>query len=49
MAENLPVLYFASPRMFGAHSARLGGVVPSVIRPPILWSPDTLYVQTSSD
>jgi peptide/nickel transport system substrate-binding protein len=45
LAENLPVLYFASPRMFAAHSARLGGVSPSVVRPPILWSADTLSVQ----
>ena len=45
-AENLPVLYFAAPRMYGAHSARLTGVVPSVLRPNILWSADTLGVAT---
>jgi peptide/nickel transport system substrate-binding protein len=44
-AENLPMLYFAAPRMYTAHSARLGGVVPSVMRPPILWSADTLSVR----
>ena len=44
-AENLPVLYFAAPRAYVAHSTRLGGVVPSVQRPPILWSADTLYVK----
>ena len=43
-AENLPVLYFASPRVFFAHSARLAGVVPSVKRPLILWNADTLSV-----
>ena len=45
LAENLPVLYFAAPRMYGAHSARLAGVNPSVMRPNILWSADTLSVR----
>jgi peptide/nickel transport system substrate-binding protein len=45
LAENLPVLYFAAPRMYGAHSARLNGVVPSVMRPNVLWSADTLNVR----
>ena len=44
MAENLPVLHFAAPRMYYAHSARLRGVVPSVLRPPVLWNADTLSV-----
>ncbi len=44
LAENLPVLYFASPRMYAAHSARVSGVVPSVLRPPILWNADSLRV-----
>lgn len=44
LAENVPVLYFAAPRMYGAHSVRVRGVTPSVIRPPILWSADTLSV-----
>jgi peptide/nickel transport system substrate-binding protein len=43
-AENLPVLYFAAPRMYAAHSRRLAGVVPSVMRPPILWNADSLRV-----
>ena len=45
LAENLPVLWFAAPRMYGAHSTRLGGVVPSVMQPQVLWSADTLSVQ----
>ena len=45
LAENLPVLYFAAPRMYGAHSARLSGVNPSVMRPNVLWSSDTLSVR----
>jgi peptide/nickel transport system substrate-binding protein len=44
IAENLPVLYFAAPRLYYAHSARLQGVVPSVLRPPVLWNADSLSV-----
>jgi peptide/nickel transport system substrate-binding protein len=44
LADNAPVLYFAAARMHAAHSLRVGGVQPSVQRPPILWSADTLYV-----
>jgi peptide/nickel transport system substrate-binding protein len=43
-AENLPVLYFAAPRLFYAHSMRVTGVVPSVLRPPALWNADSLAV-----
>jgi peptide/nickel transport system substrate-binding protein len=43
-AENVPVLYFAAPRLFYGHSARLTGVTPSVLRPALLWSADTLSV-----
>ena len=45
MGENVPMLFFAAPRMYTAHSTRVGGVVPSVMRPPILWSADTLSVR----
>jgi peptide/nickel transport system substrate-binding protein len=44
LAENLPVLHFAAPRMYYAHSVRLHGVVPSVLRPPVLWNADSLSV-----
>ena len=44
LAENLPVLHFAAPRMYFAHSARLRGVVPSVVRPAVLWNADSLSV-----
>ena len=43
-AENVPVLYFAVPRLFYGHSTRLHGVVPSVIRPQVLWNADMLSV-----
>jgi peptide/nickel transport system substrate-binding protein len=41
-ADQLPVLYFAAPRTFSAHSKRLRGVVPSILRPPVLWNADML-------
>jgi ABC-type transport system substrate-binding protein len=44
LAENLPALYFAAPRLYYAHSRRLVGVTPSVMRPQLLWSADTLSV-----
>jgi peptide/nickel transport system substrate-binding protein len=44
MAENLPVLYFAAPRMYYAHNSRVQGITPSVLWPPVLWSADTLSV-----
>jgi peptide/nickel transport system substrate-binding protein len=47
-AENVPVLYFAAPRLFYAHSTRLGGVVPSVTRPPVLWNADMLSVSSKA-
>ena len=44
-AENVPVLYFAAPRLYYGHSSRLGGVVPSVLRPAMLWNADLLHVR----
>jgi len=43
-AENLPALYFAAPRMYSAHSPRVSGVQPSVLRPFVLWNADSLAV-----
>ena len=43
-AENLPILHFAAPRLYFAHSARLRGVTPSTLRPNVLWNADTLSV-----
>jgi peptide/nickel transport system substrate-binding protein len=44
LAEHVPVLYFAAPRLYSAHSRRTTGVVPSVMRPPLLWNADSLGV-----
>ena len=38
------VLYFAAPRLYYAHSARVMGITPSVLRPPALWNADTISV-----
>jgi peptide/nickel transport system substrate-binding protein len=48
LAENVPVLYFAAPRTYAAHTARVINVMPSVLRPPILWSADLLAVNGGS-
>ena len=45
LGEQVPVLYFAAPRMHTAVSPRVLGVRPSVQRPPVLWSADTLGVR----
>jgi peptide/nickel transport system substrate-binding protein len=42
MAENVPVLYFAAPRLYAAHSARVQGALSSVTRPHLLWNVDML-------
>jgi peptide/nickel transport system substrate-binding protein len=44
MAENVPVLYFVAPRLYYAHSTRVEGAVPSVLRPQVLWNVETLRV-----
>jgi len=44
MAENAPALFFAVPRLYAAHSTRVQGAVPSVIRPNLLWNVDMLSV-----
>ena len=43
-AENVPVIYLVAPRLYYAHSSRVTGATPSVIRPPMLWNADTLSV-----
>jgi peptide/nickel transport system substrate-binding protein len=44
MGENLPVLYFAAPRLYAAHSPRIRGAVPAITRPHLLWNLDMLGV-----
>jgi ABC-type transport system substrate-binding protein len=44
LADNLPVIYFAVPRLYVATGTRVTGAVPAPVRPSILWSADTLGV-----
>jgi peptide/nickel transport system substrate-binding protein len=44
-AEQLPVIYFAAPRVFVATSTRLDNTSPALLRPMILWNADTLTVK----
>jgi peptide/nickel transport system substrate-binding protein len=46
-AAELPVLYFAAPRVYVATSSRVLNATPTVMRPMILWNPDTLAVRPS--
>jgi peptide/nickel transport system substrate-binding protein len=47
-ADEMPVLYFAAPRVYVATSARVLGATPSLLRPMVLWSADTLAVQKTT-
>jgi peptide/nickel transport system substrate-binding protein len=44
LAEHMPSLYFAAPKVILASSARVRGVTPSVLAPHILWNADMLSV-----
>ncbi len=45
LAEQLPILYFVAPRVYVVTSARVLNAMPSLMRPVVLWSADTLAVQ----
>lgn len=45
LAEQLPILNFAAPRVFVASSARLINLQPALTRPQLLWSADTLALR----
>ncbi len=47
LAEQLPVLQFAAPRVYLALSSRVGNASPALLRPAILWDPDRLTVRES--
>ena len=44
LSQNLPIVYFAVPRVFVATSTRVAGVVPSPFRPNVLWNADAIGV-----
>ena len=43
-AAHAPVVYFAAPRIYVAAAARVKNLTPSVLRPQLLWSADTIAV-----
>jgi peptide/nickel transport system substrate-binding protein len=43
--ENLPAIYFVAPKITTAVSGRVGGAMPVVLDPKILWNAETLYVR----
>lgn len=45
LGEENPAIWFAAPRVFVAYSPRVGGVVPAVTRPQVLWNADELWVK----
>jgi peptide/nickel transport system substrate-binding protein len=47
-SENLPVLYFAAPRVYVAANSRLINLQPSLTRPQLTWSADTMAVRDAA-
>jgi peptide/nickel transport system substrate-binding protein len=45
VAEQLPMIQFAAPQVSLAMSTRVVGATPALLRPMILWNPDTLGVR----
>jgi peptide/nickel transport system substrate-binding protein len=46
LAEHVPVIQFAAPRIFIALSTRVENATPALLRPAvILWNPDELTVR----
>lgn len=45
-AAHEPAVYFAAPRVFVATSSRVSNATPALLRPQLLWAPDTLAVTT---
>ena len=43
-AANMPVITFAAPKVVIATSARVGGAMPSVLAPPVLWNAEMLWL-----
>jgi peptide/nickel transport system substrate-binding protein len=44
LSKNLPIVYFAAPRVFVATSPRVAGAVPVPSRPNVLWNADAIGV-----
>ena len=44
-AEHLPQIHFVAPKVTVAVSRRVGGAVPALLDPKILWNAESLYVR----
>jgi peptide/nickel transport system substrate-binding protein len=44
LADHLPSVYFAAAKATVAMSARVGGAMPSVLQPPVLWNAEVLSI-----
>jgi ABC-type transport system substrate-binding protein len=47
-AENLPALYFVTPRLYMGVSTRIGGLNPAILRPQLLWDIEHMTVKGGS-
>lgn len=47
MARELPALCFAFPRVAVAVGSRVSGASPAPFRPPVLWAPERLGIQSA--
>lgn len=45
LAEQLPMLQFAAPRVYVVTSARVANATPTVLRPVVLWNADQLGIK----
>lgn len=48
-AENLPMLFFAAPRVYLAASTRITHMTPMVQTPQVLWNPEAIAVKPGAD
>ena len=44
-ADQLPVLFFVTPRLYFATSSRVGGLTPAIMRPQLLWNAERMTVK----
>jgi peptide/nickel transport system substrate-binding protein len=47
-SENLPMLYFAAPRVYVAVSSRVSSMTPAMVRPQVLWNADIVALAPGS-
>jgi ABC-type transport system substrate-binding protein len=47
-AEHLPTIQFVAPRLYAAASTRVTNLRPSLIRPQLLWAPESVAVMAAS-